>query len=127
MVTMKGVAIANLTECGEMMTEPLVGNCTGSKTPNDWYPETGSGQMSHRRLTELRSSVAYVIDLCNSCPVKDSCLEQGMRKENLPYGIWGGKLAGQRLAMAGYTKDDFLSVYSEEGRAFKLTELLGVQ
>jgi hypothetical protein len=113
--------------CGVPMTEPLVGNCTGSKTPNDWYPETGSGQMSQKRLTEFKSKVAHVIDLCNSCPIKDTCLEQGMRKENLPFGIWGGKLAGQRLAMAGYTKDDFPSVYSEVGRAFKLTELLGVQ
>jgi hypothetical protein len=117
----------NLIPCGVMMTKLLIGNCSDSKTPDDWYPELGSGQVSDRRLREFRSKIAYAVDLCNSCPVKKECLEQGMTRDNLPYGIWGGKLAGQRLHMAGFTKDDFVSTDSEIGRAFKLIELLGVQ
>ena len=120
--------MTNLTECGATMTEQLVGNCTGSQTPDDWYPELGSGAHSPKRVEKFKAKVRATIELCNTCPIQQACLEQGMEKENLPFGIWGGKLAGQRLAMAGYTKDDFaLSVYSVEGRAFKLTELLGVQ
>ena len=117
----------NLTRCGAPMTEPLVGNCTGSKTPDDWYPELGSGQVSQKRLAEFKSKIAYAVDLCNSCLVKEECLQQGMTRDNLPYGIWGGKLAGQRLHMAGFTKDDFVSTETEIGRAFKLIEMLGVQ
>jgi hypothetical protein len=116
----------NLTECGATMTEPLQGNCTGSPTPDDWYPELGSGAHSAKRVAKFKAKVQATIELCNTCPIRAECLEQGMRKENLPFGIWGGKLAGQRLAMAGYTKEDFLSLYSEEGRAFRLTEVLGV-
>ena len=48
-----------------------------------------------------------------------------MMRDNLPYGIWGGKLAGQRLLAAGFTKDEFQSD-TEIGRAFKLIEVLGV-
>ena len=127
MVTMKGVAIVNPTECGEMMTKPLVGNCTGSKTPDDWYPEMGSGQVTQKRLDNFKAKVQHVVDLCNSCPIKDACLEQGMLPENLRFGIWGGKLAGQRMIMAGYTKDDFISEYSDISREFRLLDTLGVQ
>ena len=128
MTTKGAVLMMNLTECGATMTEPLRGNCTGSPTPDDWYPELGSGQHSPQRMTLFKEKVQATIALCNSCPIQQACLEEGMRKENLPFGIWGGKLAGQRLAMAGYTKDDFsLSLYSPQGRAFKLIELLGVQ
>jgi hypothetical protein len=122
------MVMVNPIECGEMMTDVLVGNCTGSPTPDDWYPELGSGAHSPKRVEQFKAKVMATIELCNTCPIKEQCLEQGMEKENLPFGIWGGKLAGQRLAMAGYTKDDFsLSVYSQQGRAFRLTELLGVQ
>jgi hypothetical protein len=108
------------------MIEPLVGNCTGSKTPDDWFPELGSGQISERRLTEFKGTIAYAVDMCNSCLIKDECLAEGMKRDNLPFGIWGGKLPGQRLHMAGFTKDDFVSTDTEIGRAFKLIELLGV-
>jgi hypothetical protein len=118
-------ATANLTECGATMTKPLVGNCTGSKTPDDWYPEIGPGRITENRLRAFRSRVAYAVDHCNSCPIKKECLEQGMMRDNLPYGIWGGKLAGQRLLAAGFTKDEFQSD-TEIGRAFKLIEVLGV-
>ena len=127
MATMKGVAIANLTECGAIMTKPLVGNCTGSPTPDDWYPELGSGAVTQRRLDKFKAKVQATIELCNSCPIKDTCLEQGMQPENLQYGIWGGKLAGQRMIMAGFTKDDFQSEYSDISRAFRLLDTLGVQ
>lgn len=128
MIAITMMTTENPTECGEMMTEVLVGNCTGSPTPDDWYPELGSGSHSPKRVEQFKAKVRATIELCNTCPIKAQCLEQGMEKENLPFGIWGGKLAGERLAMAGYTKDDFsLSLYSPQGRAFKLIELFGVQ
>ena len=30
-----------------------------------------------------------------------------MRPENLAYGIWGGLLAGERLALIGHSPDEF--------------------
>lgn len=116
----------NPTRCGVQMTEPLIGNCTYSETPDDWYPEFGGGVISKKRLSNFKEKIDAVIALCNSCPVKDECLAQGMTRDNLPYGIWGGKLAGQRLLAAGFTKDEFQSD-TEIGRAFKLIEMLGVQ
>lgn len=115
-------------KCGVLMTSSApIGNCTGSPTPDDWYPEMGSGPVTQKRLDTFKAKVQSTIDLCNSCPIKDACLEQGMLPENLQYGIWGGKLAGQRMNMAGFTKDDFQSEYSDISRAFRLLDTLGVE
>ena len=115
-------------KCGVLMTSSApIGNCTGSPTPDDCYPEMGSGPVTQKRLDTFKAKVQSTIDLCNSCPIKDACLEQGMLPENLQYGIWGGKLAGQRMNMAGFTKDDFQSEYSDISRAFRLLDTLGVE
>ncbi len=34
------------------------------------------------------------------CSVKDLCLEEGMRKDNLEHGVWGGVMAGERMLAA---------------------------
>ena len=40
---------------------------------------------------------------------------------NLQFGIWGGKMAAQRMLAAGRTQEEF-ALYSEQGRAFGLYE-----
>ena len=45
----------------------------------------------------------------------------GMEENDLPHGIWGGKLAGQRIAMLGKTKDDY-GLQTDEGRALVFYE-----
>jgi hypothetical protein len=44
--------------------------------------------------------IKYAINMCGRCPIQKDCLEEGMKPENLAYGIWGGLLAGQRIAIA---------------------------
>lgn len=38
--------------------------------------------------------------ICQECPIRTLCLEQGMREENIEHGIWGGMLAGERIMLA---------------------------
>jgi hypothetical protein len=52
-----------------------------------------------------RTIVAKTI--CNACPSKDRCLEFGNQPNDLPYGIWGGKIAGERILELGHTRSDF--------------------
>jgi len=39
------------------------------------------------------------IELCNKCPIRTNCLNEGLKDENLDYGIWGGLLPGERILM----------------------------
>jgi hypothetical protein len=44
-----------------------------------------------------------------------------MEPNDLPFGIWGGKLAGERIESLGYTRDDF-ALQTDEGRALDFYE-----
>ena len=63
-------------------------------------PEVGRGRPTPSRLIPLGKEAGRAIALCNSCPKQEECLDEGMKPENLAFGIWGGMLAGQRIAMA---------------------------
>lgn len=78
------------------------GACSYHPNPDLWFPEYergGKPSNAERRLLAKRSLMA--ISICNSCPIQDECLEEGMKDENLENGIWGGMLAGERILMAG--------------------------
>lgn len=90
--------------------------------PDQWFPTlpNGGDRISPRRGIREAQVVARTIEaiaLCNKCPANDVCGEMGMEPDNVEYGIWGGKLAGQRMAKAG------MWVRKDEVR---LMELLGV-
>ena len=76
------------------------GLCSGHPDPDLWH-YSSSKKLDERRLGEYR--VAEAIAICNDCPVKDKCLEQGLEPENLIVfhqlegTIWGGKMLGERL------------------------------
>jgi len=36
--------------------------------------------------------------ICAECPIKEACRAEGMKPENIDNGIWGGTLAGERIA-----------------------------
>lgn len=105
----------NLIGCGEM-SEALVGNCTTHTQPDYWFPEYDNGRPSAAKIEKLVESIGIAVDLCNSCPAKEACLQEGMQPNDLPFGIWGGKLAGERLESLGKTLDNVLP-QSDEGRA----------
>ena len=95
--------------CGGMIR----GNCTGDANPDAWFPEVGQGMPTPSRLIPLGKETGRAIALCNSCPKQEECLGEGMKPKNLPFGIWGGMLAGERVMMTG----KLFSEMSDEGKA----------
>jgi hypothetical protein len=106
----------------------IVGNCTNDENPDWWFPEPPVGRVTEESLVRLTSQINYALQLCASCPVKEECLAEGMKMEhmpsgktgwgNLPFGIWGGKMAAERLEMAGIKPSE--SRGSASYRAYKL-------
>jgi len=39
------------------------------------------------------------LEICAACPIREQCLEVGMQDDDIRYGIWGGLLSGERLAL----------------------------
>ena len=83
--------------CGGMM---IKGNCTGDSNPDAWFPELTRGNPSDTKMLALAIEVRRAIGECYTCPNQAECLEEGMQPKNLSYGIWGGRLAGERMLMA---------------------------
>ena len=119
--TMKRQTLTDYT-MGSTMTEPLVGNCTNHPDPDLWQPEpeqTGRPTVAMMRRVSERVVIAKTI--CASCPSSQRCLEEGNSADNLPYGIWGGKMAGERILGMGTTRD-MLARQSDLGKALDFYE-----
>lgn len=77
------------------------GNCSGHPDPELWHYQN-SMHADEQELQVLRSIEA--ISLCRTCPVKDKCLEEGLRDENIQFWggwgtIWGGLLLSERYKL----------------------------
>jgi hypothetical protein len=109
--------MTELTQTGNTMasttTEPVSANCYGDSNPDAWFPDIPQGARSERTTAKLVAETRRALALCETCPKKAACLEEGMEHENLGFGIWGGMLAGERVMLSGktYTK------LSDQGRA----------
>jgi hypothetical protein len=79
-----------------------LGNCHGDSNPDAWFPEVPQGNFSNTKKEKIGSEMRRALALCNSCNQKETCLEEGMKEQNLSYGIWGGMLAGERVMLTGY-------------------------
>jgi len=101
-------------------TEPIQGNCYGDSNPDAWFPEVPQGQ-SKKKMPLLISETHRALAICESCPRKAACLEEGMEHENLAFGIWGGMLAGERVMLSGRT----FTKLSDQGRALISYKILG--
>ena len=88
----------NQIGCGEMISQ-LRGSCTDDENPDAWFPTIDNGNIETMNLRVL-PTVQYAIGVCSRCPIRETCLEEGIKPENLAHGIWGGLLAGQRIAIA---------------------------
>jgi hypothetical protein len=69
----------------------------------------------------LTERVITAKTICSTCPSLDRCLEFGNQPNDLPYGIWGGKMAGERILELGYKRDE-LPRQSELGKAIDFYE-----
>jgi hypothetical protein len=79
--------------------------CYDHDDPDLWYSEgvdKGSRGGPTSAMVEEQMQRSYkALQICSACPNRASCYEEGMRKENLDWGIWGGTMAGERLVTAG--------------------------
>lgn len=81
------------------------GLCYTSDDPDLWFSE--EIEVVGRRGGPTNDEKEYMITrtlkalaICDKCPIKFDCLDEGMRPENLDNGVWGGMMAGERLIMA---------------------------
>ena len=47
--------------------------------------------------------LTLALTVCNRCPLRLECLALGLKDEDMPFGIWGGTLPGERYLMTGNT------------------------
>lgn len=85
---------------------PATGLCYEHDDPDLWFSSEVEdlgrrGGPTRAQLDEKFNKSLQALRICNACPIKADCLEEGMRRENLDYGIWGGTLSGERLLKAG--------------------------
>jgi len=81
------------------------GLCSTHPDPDIWFSEE-SETIDGVRPTEEDREINIVksmlaIAICKQCPSQKACLEEGMQPDNLDWGIWGGKMPGERLQLAG--------------------------
>lgn len=106
MSAMKPTQISGTTNSSR--TEEQLGNCYGDDNPDAWFPEPSRGGPSQAKMRALGLETSRAIILCKACPKQEACLEEGMKPKNLPYGIWGGRLAGERLLLADAKGIDYM-------------------
>lgn len=94
-------------------TNEVIGLCATSDNPDMWFPDVPQGRLGQQKMMVLGTSVAKAIAICNRCPREEACLDEGMKDENLAYGIWGGMIAGDRVIASGKR----FRKLSDEGRA----------
>lgn len=85
-----------------MLGSNIIGSCSTHDDPDLWFTEEQEtrgrpNRANHQRMVE-RALLA--IEICQSCPARAQCLTEGMKEENIEYGIWGGLLAGERITLA---------------------------
>jgi hypothetical protein len=97
----------------------IVGLCATSDDPDMWFPDVPQGRMGQQKMMALGASVASAINICNICPKQEACLDEGMQSKNLPHGIWGGKLAGERILMADARGMDYMTQGRPTGSLIK--------
>ena len=73
--------------------------CANHPDPELWWYKSYKTQ-DERKLQVLRMIEA--VSICNDCPVRTLCLQQGLEDENLHAGsIWGGLMNYERRTMLG--------------------------
>ena len=62
----------------------------------DWFPARGR-YITARVGSNPSGEIQTLLDICNSCSVREPCLEQALRTGDA--GIWGGTSSRQRRAI----------------------------
>lgn len=72
--------------------------CSGTIDANRWWYEVQNKSYDEKVYEAYRAAEA--ISVCNECPVRHLCLEEGLLEENLLWGVRGGLLASERIMLA---------------------------
>lgn len=85
----------------------MQGLCTGHENPDLWFSESIDSDIDNYHINEHSAeyqqriaNVKTALSICGQCPSKTECLAEGLKKENLDNGIWGGTLPGERLLLS---------------------------
>lgn len=95
--------------------------CAEHIDPDLWFPEFTQGAITDKKAKAMAEQVTEATNLCDRCPLMEDCLIEGMKDENITYGIWGGLLAGQRIELLGRQRSDY-AAQSEKGKALDFYE-----
>ena len=88
--------------------------------PDLFSPEMPIGRPHISAIKKVAEQIVWAIEICETCPFRSPCGEEGMKEENLTFGIWGGKMAGERLVEKGHQMHDFPQE-SDERKAIEFT------
>lgn len=86
------------------------GLCANHDDPDLWFAgevELAEGEIwrntrdQTRRVNIEINKAVSALSVCKNCPVKEDCLELGMRGPQLHFGIYGGTMPGERLIASG--------------------------
>lgn len=76
-----------------------------TEDPELWWYDYPMGNKNGELSVDSKEviyKVATAVAICNQCPVKNECLEMGLKTQNLHTGsIFGGKIFSERLALSG--------------------------
>ena len=84
------------------------GTCLSHDNPDLWFagevdladPNSSVNTNSVEARKQVENAIT-ALSICKNCPAKDNCLEIGKSGDSLHYGIYGGTMPGERLAMVG--------------------------
>jgi hypothetical protein len=84
------------------------GTCLSHDNPDLWFAgevdladSTSSVNTNSIEARQQVENAITALSICRNCPAKDNCLEIGKSGDSLHYGIYGGTMPGERLAMVG--------------------------
>jgi hypothetical protein len=90
----------------EIPASNIEGLCSTKEfDPDLWWNDYPDNENTVGRTTKVNTNKSIkdsrlALRICDRCPSKSDCLEEGMRPENLEWGIWGGLTSGERLVRA---------------------------
>lgn len=84
------------------------GTCLSHDEPDIWFagevdladPNSSVNTNSPEARKQVEDAI-MALSICRNCPAKNDCLEIGMSGDSLQFGIYGGTMPGERLAMMG--------------------------
>ena len=84
------------------------GTCMSHDDPDIWFagevdladPTSSVNTNSLEARKQVENAIT-ALSICRNCPAKNDCLEIGMSGDSLQYGIYGGTMPGERMAMLG--------------------------